>query len=120
MSRCKHENADHVFAGDVIHWYSWNARSTTVQCEQLRCLDCGAWLSLGPSSETPECAVEIRAAELVASNDHWRRLVHSGVPGHDDEVDGYLMFFDEQRVPGNAAQWAGYLAGAILEHGEGK
>lgn len=67
------------------------------------------------------------AAKMVAEFEHrgfricdWRRLVHNGIPGRDDEVDGYLMFFSEQRVPGNTAQWAGYLAGAILEHGEGK
>jgi len=68
--RCRHENADHLMPGE---WY-WpidedrcEAEARIVHIEQLRCLDCGAWLALGPSNDAPpEVAVEIRAAELAA------------------------------------------------------
>jgi hypothetical protein len=36
--------------------------------EQFRCLDCGAWLSLGPSNDEPDSVkVEIAAAAQAAS-----------------------------------------------------
>lgn len=52
--RCKHENADHLMPGEVFHINEWNGiergdRAVTV--EQFRCLDCGLWLSLGPSRD---------------------------------------------------------------------
>lgn len=65
---CKHENADHLFAGDRFDAY-WTHMRSIAKCEQLRCLDCGAWLSLGESNDSPpEVRVEIQAAEIAATN----------------------------------------------------
>lgn len=66
--KCKHENADHLKPGDLF------ARSHLTLCqgapvtvEQFRCLDCGAWLSLGESNDAdPAVQVEMRAAEIAA------------------------------------------------------
>lgn len=66
---CKHENADHLMPHDRIEVYEGDIMVLRgyAACEQLRCLDCGAWLSLGPSNDEPdEVRVEIRAAGLLA------------------------------------------------------
>jgi hypothetical protein len=111
---CKHENADHLMPGDCTR--PWGH----ITVEQFRCLDCGAWLSLGPANDTPEVCVEIRAAELVALGDEWwngRKYVdesrgvlcfhNGGTPGDDDD-GGCSEFADEE--------WAGYLARCIATH----
>lgn len=49
---CVHDNADHLHAGDFYNdaadacFGPYEARF-----EQFRCIDCGAWLSLGPSRD---------------------------------------------------------------------
>jgi hypothetical protein len=71
--KCKHENADHLMPGD--RWASYRCRpdahvdgcGQVAQCEQFRCLDCGAWLPLGPSNDEPEqVRVEMRAASMIS------------------------------------------------------
>jgi hypothetical protein len=65
---CRHENADHMFRGDIVDegWPDWPA-DFKAQCEQLRCLDCHAWLPIGPANDASEAVqVEIRAAEIAA------------------------------------------------------
>ena len=80
---CKHENADHLTPGE---WFTMRSEHGdqpmhVVDFEQFRCLDCGAWLSLGPSNDSPpEVQIEIRAAELAA--DAVRGV---GVGGHKPE-----------------------------------
>lgn len=69
MKRCKHENADHLMPGDVLTPmnYAPIEEGVPVLVEQFRCLDCGAWLPLGPSNDEPEqVKIEMRAAEIAA------------------------------------------------------
>lgn len=63
--RCRHLNTSdkcgettHDRIGDIIY-----------EVEYRECLDCGAWLPLGNSNETP-VAIEVRAAELYACANH--------------------------------------------------
>jgi hypothetical protein len=46
---CKHENAEHMMAGDSST-PDWCVQ-VYAECEQFRCIDCGAWLSLGPDTD---------------------------------------------------------------------
>lgn len=50
MKRCQHENADHLMLSDVFYPAYGTLGEFAVTCEQFRCLDCGAWLSLGESN----------------------------------------------------------------------
>lgn len=62
MKPCKHENADHL-APD----YDSRDLSGWARVEQLRCIDCGAWLSLGASNDRPlRVRIEIATAGLIA------------------------------------------------------
>ena len=66
---CKHENADHLRAGEGWALMDGTAMPDAL-CEQFRCLDCGAWLSLGPSNDEPEAVrIEMRAAEMLACHE---------------------------------------------------
>ena len=67
MKRCKHENAEHMMPGDAST-PDWCVQ-IYAEVEQFRCIDCGAWLSLGPSNDdSPLVQLEIRLAELLADN----------------------------------------------------
>lgn len=68
MSKCKHENADHLMPGESMVAHGVRCWPPVV-VEQLRCLDYGAWLGLGPARETPDTLVEIRAAALADNSD---------------------------------------------------
>lgn len=61
---CRHENADHLMPGDIGGPVSsgWSP----VAFEQFRCVDCGAWLSLGPATDTYDVLVEIQLAARLA------------------------------------------------------
>ena len=64
--KCKHKNADHLMRGQ---WFiDWEGDLVSIaMCEQLRCLMCGAWMSLGPSADDDErVKIEIQAAYFVA------------------------------------------------------
>lgn len=65
MGDCKHENADHLKAGD---YYSNGQPFGTivVRCEQFRCIDCGAWLSLGAANDRGVPSTELRLADAVS------------------------------------------------------
>lgn len=55
--------------GELLVFNSWNSADHYVTVEQFRCLDCGAWLSLGPANDEPaEVQVEIRAADRALNN----------------------------------------------------
>lgn len=110
MRRCKHENADHL-APD----YDTRGLTGWARCEQLRCIDCGAWLSLGPSNDEPEAVrIEIRAAEIAANG--------VGV-GSTDLVEAFgwaIAKWGNRDTPIYVGQWCGYLAHEIVTHTEGK
>ena len=124
-ARCGHKNADHLTPGD------WFTRITPdgdydpqhiVTVEQFRCLDCGAWLPLGPANDEPaEVQVEIRAAELAAQ---WAPMdrtvtVHAERDGWAWHRDGHIP---EWAVPDIGTygtydqRLAGYLARLIATH----
>lgn len=121
---CRHESADHLMPGDMFA--TWNepcSERHLVLAEQLRCLDCGTWLPLGPANESRvEVQIEVRAAELTAS----RRRNRNPKFAYTGEWWGFRDFNilndspDENDCPPEhptlAAQWhAGYLAAAIVE-----
>lgn len=67
--RCGHENADHLMPGERFQPYAEYPRRCapieSVTCEQFRCLDCGAWLSLGEANDAdPNVELEIEAAAM--------------------------------------------------------
>lgn len=68
MKRCKHENADHLMPGQVASVWGGPLDGYAATVEQFRCLDCGAWLSLGEANDTgphaASVAVEPRSARL--------------------------------------------------------
>lgn len=99
-------------------------RGPAVFVKSLRCLDCGAWLSLGPANDSGEhaaqVAAEVRAAELAA---RWRdptdgdaRFVFGDLD--DEEIRGWSIA--ETNMQDHTDRWhAGYLARAIATHEEG-
>lgn len=109
MKRCKHENADHLFASDWLvidgRWISQAA------CEQLRCIDCGHWLSLGPSNDRGRAvSIEMRAARLAAKLAPLDFECHAVRDGWYCHRDGIGPGFD------NVYGQAGYLARVIVTH----
>jgi hypothetical protein len=114
--KCKHENADHLMPGESFAPFVARPRPyVLVTCEQFRCVDCGAWLPLGPSKDQG-VEHEIRAAEIAAN------LAGKGCTMSSLEISG---FNDEPMrlrngVPillDTAAQQAGRLARVIATHG---
>lgn len=117
--KCKHENADHLKAGE---WFTMRTEHGdqpmhVVDCEQLRCLDCGAWLSLGQANDDERVAVEIRAALLAIDVGAEETIWTS------EEIGGGFVaaawepgarFNDDLR--GDPQCEAGYLAWLIQEH----
>lgn len=116
---CKHENADHLKPGDILTPTSFAPieQGCPVLVEQFRCLDCGAWLSLGHSDETDEhVAIEIRAAEIaqaVADNGYYPIWPER----HSDEIRGWSVA-ESNMHPHSGAWLAGYLARQIATHTE--
>lgn len=117
--KCKHENADHLMAGN---YYSNGKpfQTIVVACEQFRCLDCGAWLSLGPAKDDERTAVEARAAEIATD---WRDLRQSQLSSelrqicNGAEIAGWIEArFDSAKVPEQDGEWAGWLAQIIDDH----
>jgi hypothetical protein len=77
---CAHENAEHLKPGECIATMDGIVFIGSAPCEQFRCLDCRAWLSLGAANDKPaRVQVEIRAARLVAG--------HETANDTDDELD---------------------------------
>jgi hypothetical protein len=122
--KCKHENADHLMPGD--RWASYRCRpdahvdgcGQVAQCEQFRCLDCGAWLSLGESNDEPEqVRVEMRAAELAAEWGTVPPKCNDGAFEEDCPRCGWEGWIMEHATP-SPAWHAGYLARCIAMHGD--
>lgn len=108
--RCKHENADHLMPGEFVVDWSDLGWLNPALVEQFRCLDCGAWLSLGHSNDTaPGVAVEIRAATLAAN---WKPL--GGADTTDDEYIGWGGW--PHYAPNGPGEATGFLAAQILNH----
>lgn len=100
--KCRHLSMTHVGPPGVV---------------AFRCNWCGDYVPLGKArDDDPRVAVEIRAAELAHNEIHMMRLISTGIPGQDDEVDGYIMAIGDRHEPWNSAQLAGYLAHAITKH----
>lgn len=120
MGRCRHENADHLMPGQVVSPYGKCLPFHLALVEQLRCLDCGAWLSLGPANDEPaEVQVEIRAATLA---DVMEREKLSSYFLQGNEFDGWSAhrhgtdFYSGEPIQ-NRRHWdAGYLARCIVTH----
>lgn len=91
--KCKHENAEHLTAGEASTW-SGPLDGYVATVEQFRCIDCGAWLSLGPSNDEPEAVrIEIRLAELFAGY-----AIEFGIE-HDDVYEILLDIFATDDPP---------------------
>lgn len=88
MKPCRHDNADHLHPGEGVAWEG-PLDGLAVTVEQFRCVDCGAYLSLGKANDTRAVLVEIRAAEIADAGEAGR-LVYSycELYGHGDV--GYL------------------------------
>ena len=116
---CKHENADHLMPGQwryVLGVDGEHLPFEIVTVEQFRCLDCGEWLSLGPSNDSPpEVAIEIRATTLAE--------VYCGDVADFTQTEWAGWNLDEQHSAGefdlSSPDWqAGYLAFFIDMHHE--
>jgi hypothetical protein len=109
---CRHDNADHLMPGQFTMLES--GALITAACEQLRCVDCGEMLSLGPANDAG-CAVEIRAAEIAADGE--RGHCSDDTMEWDCERCGWLDW-GVNNVPAGNRWHAGYLARVIAEHGD--
>ncbi len=110
MSKCKHERV-HVF-----EWAEGDREEDAIRCEQHKCLDCGAWLSLGEANDDdPRVAVEIRAAEIAADDDELMGMCESF--GWESLLAP--KFSTDPVDDGYSQKWhAGYLARCIATHSE--
>lgn len=109
---CKHERR-------AQHNEPCSVRGPRVLVKSLRCLDCSAWLSLGPARDDGEhkqrVAMELRAAQLA--NTPKGAYVRNGeAAGWDAHVTGDDVPWDGSE---ESCHWhAGYLARAIATHTE--
>ena len=92
------------------HWANCYDREKSI-CEVHICCDCGEWLSLGPSNDTPEVLVEIRAAELAASAEDGRFDSFTIC-----EADGWMGYDNPDFDPTCAPEEVGWLAWHIWMH----
>lgn len=125
MTRCKHENADHLIRGDL---YNDAAEACfgpfEAKCEQLRCLDCGEWLSIDPANDAaPEVQIEIRAALLAADDTSVAEFLdHEWLGWNQDEpyiCAGLLVDIWAELTDPKLGRWhAGWLAREIATHTE--
>lgn len=134
--RCKHENvreliwcqltveqhATGVYHITVGEWHWRVALTSTPQA--ITCVDCGHWLPLGESNDAG-CAVEIRAAELVADcirdDGSWDGFVSLGMCSLDAQ---HAPLIEADIAAGRKHQrdlddyYAGHLAAVIAAHEE--
>jgi hypothetical protein len=131
MTRCNHIN------GYAQHNDSVMIAGSIRVVSSRRCLDCGAWLSLGPANDDDDrVKVELRAAELAAD-----MRLGVGIGGHrpdhctgehcwhyyadEGECDGpccycerdYMLVLPESVAQGRDYECqTGYLAACIADH----
>jgi hypothetical protein len=128
ITRCKHENADHLTAGEASTWGDGPLDGYIAIVEQFRCVDCGAWLSLGRSKDAdPVVRVELRAA-AVAIEVKERRHGWPARLNHPEEVIGWdrhscgddpVFNSENQGLPlrgWTVKRWSGWLAREIAAH----
>lgn len=115
--QCKHEN-QHIQSW-LVDGAPWRVNRTV-----RLCLDCNAWLPLGPARDTPQTAVELRAAEIAAQVrdagefDSARGTFGEAVGWHVSETfgdDGHPLIRYGADVAAYGGE-AGYLANVIYEH----
>lgn len=108
---CKHESAVDKYGectfdmvGNIVYEVMFR-----------ECLDCGAWLPLGPSKDDGEfaeaVAIEVRAAELATA---WEPIGGVGKLINGDEALGWNGW--PYRQPKNSDEFAGFLAAQIRNH----
>lgn len=115
MARCLHENAEHLMPGECIATMDGIVFVDPALCEQFRCLDCRAWLSMGESNDDGEAvAIEIRAAELALAIDGGG-YPYFGKMGFDGaEVAGWIECESmSNKQPMQFGEWCGWLAREI-------
>lgn len=109
MSRCRHYYTSSITSvGNEM----WHAGRNTVRPGAVRwtCRDCAATLPLGPANDTPETAVEVRAAELAQATRE-EREGRADETWTDDENDGWNYHRQGWMPP--ADYEAGWLAREI-------
>jgi hypothetical protein len=110
--RCKHRDAyPRIWQG------YWTESSVPIPVDEIPDVadavicTCGTWLPLGPATDTPETAIELRAVTLA---DAWRG---DGGVSHiitEDEARGWEGW--PYRQPTNDGEWTGFLACQIRMH----
>ena len=124
--QCRHESR-HGLWWHEGRWVVWTAALRFgLRWEQMaahRCNDCNAWVGMGPSRDTEQTAIEMRAAELaeavfdVRRADRTALLSELGFDGA--ETAGWLeCMYDSEKPPEQPGEHAGYLARVIVEHTE--
>jgi hypothetical protein len=121
MGKCKHDDVCVSYSRGRQDTFKWVDGRPSMEFEYVKecriCNDCGTWLSLGPSNDTPEVCVEIRAAQIVADRETngvesppitWCSIYEWF--GFDDVNDRGMYEQDK------AAWHAGYLARCIATH----
>ena len=118
---CKHENADHLMPGEMYERWHHGDKGPTLYAalvEQFRCCDCCAWLSLGPSNDSPpEVRAEIRAAEIATTLDEsW---LSTSIDMSEVEHGGWRAAVLRRVIFGSGPSFdAGFLARVIHDHEE--
>lgn len=72
LTTCSHDHVEHLHAADEWALTS-GMEMPDAQCEQRRCADCGAWLSLGPSNDHILASEEQLAIWIAELDDKQRR-----------------------------------------------
>lgn len=122
MGKCKHETTHRMWwhLGRWVNWVDASARKLEWWAFGARhCVDCGVWLPLGPSNDTPrEVQIEIRAAALVADPDDVAQFTQVEWAGYwDDETYSVGGGEPLRNFDVTAPDWqAGYLANDIDTH----
>lgn len=127
MARCRHDNVEaRAWSITSRRWYDRFPSCRYADLEDaLVCLDCGAWLSLGPANDEPEAVqIEIRAAELAAEWDpdgEWTGIESLGMVSEGEHTELLERDIAARVRPASDlfAYLSGYLARCIAEHGAG-
>lgn len=115
--RCRH-NVVQLYWRWFGTWVDHRPRFAPAEHDAAVCNSCGAWLSLGESSDTPDALVELRAAEIAADLETPRGadvsyLEHLGMLGDEIAVSRPGCGIVVTRI----GSWrAGYLARVISSH----
>lgn len=96
----------------------WDPMYRLARMSQRFCTDCDTLIAIGPARDTPETAVEVRAAEIA--EDGSRGQCSDDCEWHDCERCGWMNWNDNRPELRDDtytdAWWAGYLARCIHDH----